>query len=492
MPAAANYYFDANRRLVRFKPAYHDWFGKRRNRYYLRTAAEQVGALAAELGYYWLKAESNVEDWDFPNFKDRFLTLDAVRFDNNLSITNFVIHPLAGAMYYNIARINGLSIYESVTVSALSSALYEWWLEWLEKVSVNDLVFTPAGGWAPGEFFFKLETYLASAPGGGAWGNRAMMYTLGAPVYLHHQLEEPRPPLPLAADSLGFSSAFWHQFDVGYGFSAVDNDRARSGFVHDVNIDAKLYAMPGFLRPGRFGTSFSDGNFSDVETRMSFDHTGWAEVDLKFSNDFAGYYAQDLEGSSTRLSGHALLAGANTSVQYVKRWLLGRQDMWALAHVVGPDVRYWLYSHGLSVELKATAHLDAVGIRSLPYNDWRSDFGAAGTKTELQNHGYYFGVGTSGEFAARLAYGGAELGASGAIGIYDSVEGIDREQPTVTRDVHNRDQLFELGTWFGYTVPEAPVHFGLRAEQTLRRSQMPPLVSKRWDRRLATELGLRF
>lgn len=488
----SGYFIDADGRQLLFHPVYHQWFGKRRERYYLRTAVEQVGILAGELGYYWLKADSNTEDWDYPNFKQRFLNLEAVRFDNNLSITNFVLHPLAGAMYYDFSRVNGLSIYESWTVSALSSAFYEWWLEWLEKVSINDLIFTPMGGFPTGEFIFKLSSYLNSAPGGGAWGNRAMSYTLGAPVYLHQRLDKSSAPAPIAADSLGFSSAYWHAFNVGYAFTAVDNDLGRSGIVHDVDIDARLYAMPGFLREGRFETLFSDGNFSDVETRMSFQGDGWADVDLSFSNAFAGIYSQDLAASRRGLKGHAMLAAANSSVRYVRRWLLGRTDMWAMAHLIGPDFRYWIVDGPFHVEFRATAHGDFAAVQSLRFLDWENEFGSTGTKTVLQRHFYYFALGTSGRASVRVGYGGAELGLRGEVSVYDSIDGIDREQKYVTKDIHNRDQIAQFAGWFRYTIPGAPIRLGVSAGETLRRSEMAPLLEQRWDRRLAMELALHF
>lgn len=486
------YYVDPTGRKLLFHPVYHQWFGKPRKRYYLRAGIEQVGILAAELGYYWLKADSNKNDWDYPNFKERFLDFQAVRFDNNLSITNFVIHPLAGTMYYSFARNNGLSIYESLGVSAFSSALYEWWLEWLEKVSINDLIFTPMGGWAPGEFLFKLESYFNSAPGGGAWGQRALQYTLGSPVYLHGLADQVKAAPPVPADNLGFSSAYWHQFDLAYGYSAVDNDRGESTMVSDIDVEAKLYAMPGFLKQGRFQTGFGDGNFSDVEMRMTLSGDGWADLDVWFSNDFAGLYTQDLEATRDGLVGHALLVGGNSAIRYARRWLFDRTDMLALAHLIGPRVRYWLVDGEFHAELGAVVHGDFVGIEALPYPEWTVLFGATGTKTELQNHRYYFGYGTSGRFDARIGYGGADLATRLEVGVYDSIEGWDREQPMVTKDIHNKDQFVQIGASFGYTIPRAPIHFGVEAGETLRRSQMPPLVVKRWDRRLALRLGIRF
>lgn len=490
-PEQGHYTGSSGHRLL-FRPVYHEWFGKTPPRYVLRAGIEQLGILAAELGYYWLKADSNTEDWDYPDFQQRFVSFQAVRFDNNLSITNFVIHPLAGTMYYSFSRVNGLSIYESLAVSTLSSAMYEWWLEWLEKVSINDLIVTPFGGWAPGEFLFSLESYLNSAPGEGAWGNRAFQYTLGSPVYLHNQADGVLPPPPVEADSLGFSSAYYHRFSLGYGYTAVDNNLGSSSAVSDVGFGAALYKMPGFLREGSFETNFGDGNFSDVETRMSFSGYGWAGADVWFSNDFAGRYSQDIEATSNGLRGYGLLAAANTAVRYVQSSLLGRTDMWAISHLVGPHVRYWAVDGDFHADLQVSVHADFAGVQSLQYREWTNRYGAVGTKTELQNHSYYFAYGTSGRFDARLGFGGVELGGRLEVGVYDSIEGWDREQEMVTRDVHNKDQIVELSGWFQYEIPHAPIDFGIAAGETLRRSQMPPLLEKRWDRRLSLRAGVHF
>ncbi len=490
--AEEDFYVDPLGHRLRFSHVYWHWFGQPRERYYVRAGVEMAALLGAGLSYYWIKAEQNTTDWDFPNLEDRLLTLQAVRFDNNLFITNQVLHPASGTLYYGFARANGLSVPEAFVYSAGTSAVFEWWLEWLEKVSINDLVFTPAGGWASGEMFFQLGRYLNSAPGKGTWATNTARWSLGAPVALHNAVDHAVPPPALPPDSLGFSSAYWHAFDFAYGLSAVDNDTGRSAIVHDALIGATLVAMPGFLVPGHFERAFGDGNFNEMRVRLSFGRSGWEEVDAFFSSDYAGYYAQHLDATRSGLHGYATMVGLNTAYRFVDRWLLGREDQYAIASVLGPSFKLWLAGGGFTARIEAAASGDAAAIRSLPYDDWRTSFGEQGTKTTLQRHNYYLGLGTSARFRARVQRGGAELGASLGVGVYDSVDGLDREQVTVTRDVHNLDQIMELGAWLALSPPRSRVRLGVSGEQTFRRSQMAPLVSEQWDRRIQARAGFRF
>lgn len=486
------YFLDAGGARRSFARTYDEWASRQRYKpHYVRAAAEMFGLLGSGLVYYWVKAEQNKEDWDFPDISQRF-TGEAIRFDNNLFITNHVLHAASGTGYYSFARANGLSVPASLLYSFSTSAVFEWGLEWLEKVSINDLVYTPMGGFAPGEWFNQFGNYLNSAPEGGGVGNQIAAATLGFPRYIHNRLDGERLPPALPADNLGFSTAYSHRFDLGYGFAAADNDQGRSGLEHDVKFDARIVSMPGFLRPGRFSTDFGNGNFTDMRTRLGFDSSGWADLDLYFEADLAGYYSQDIQPAASGVSGDASMYAVASAVRVIDSWSLGRDDTLALAHLIGPSAKWWFAAGGALLRLDASVSIDFAGVRSLPYREWEKLFGSAGTKTVLQKHSYYFAIGTSGRVGARLSHGGLDLGGRGGVGLYDSLDGADREQQTVYRDLHNRDQMVEGEAWVGYTPPRTPVHLGLHGWQMWRHSQMAPLSESRWDRRLAIELGFRF
>jgi hypothetical protein len=67
---------------------------------------------------------------------------------------NQIGHPYQGNNYYNAARANGLSFYESAAVTAFGSATWEYFGE-TNKPSLNDFINTTLGGIALGEMFHR-------------------------------------------------------------------------------------------------------------------------------------------------------------------------------------------------------------------------------------------------------------------------------------------------------------------------------------------------
>lgn len=58
--------------------------------------------------------------------------------------------PCHGALYYQMARVNGFGFYESVPFTCAGSLMWEYIME-NEQPSLNDLISTTVGGAAIGE-----------------------------------------------------------------------------------------------------------------------------------------------------------------------------------------------------------------------------------------------------------------------------------------------------------------------------------------------------
>ncbi|MBK9516841.1 MAG: DUF3943 domain-containing protein [Anaeromyxobacter sp.] len=112
--------------------------------------------------------------------------LDGIRLDANPYRTNFVGHPLSGALSYQLARSNGLAAWEASLWSVAGSTVWEV-IEVREPMSANDLVTTPTAGVAIGAPLGELSDWLA-AQGGGRWSQAAAWLT-GAPQRLHDRLD---------------------------------------------------------------------------------------------------------------------------------------------------------------------------------------------------------------------------------------------------------------------------------------------------------------
>jgi hypothetical protein len=81
---------------------------------------------------------------------------DGMVWDNDFFITNMFMHPYHGNLYYNAARTNGLSFWESAPYSLLGSAMWEFLGE-TEPPAINDIIATTCGGIALGEMTHRLS-----------------------------------------------------------------------------------------------------------------------------------------------------------------------------------------------------------------------------------------------------------------------------------------------------------------------------------------------
>lgn len=80
-------------------------------------------------------------------------------YDYDMFSTNQISHPFHGSVYFNAARTNGYSFWESAPFVLGSSFLWEMFLE-SQPASINDLVNTTLGGMTLGETQFRLANVI--------------------------------------------------------------------------------------------------------------------------------------------------------------------------------------------------------------------------------------------------------------------------------------------------------------------------------------------
>ena len=79
--------------------------------------------------------------------------------DNDQFSTNLFAHPYHGGLYFNTARCNGLSFWESVPYSFCGSMMWELSCE-TEPPAINDLMATTIGGIAIGEVTHRMSALV--------------------------------------------------------------------------------------------------------------------------------------------------------------------------------------------------------------------------------------------------------------------------------------------------------------------------------------------
>ena len=477
---------DDNQSWRDFDREYAAWFLNRQP-HYLRAGAEMIVLIGLGTVYYWSDPLANEVDWDDPSMSSK-LSGSSVRFDTNLTSTNVILHPAAGATFYGFSRVNGLSPYAAFAYAATSAVAWEYVLEWREKVSVNDMIFTPVGGAALGEFLFRLGDYVGSAGSNSGWGNQIARYTIGLPQTLHAAVDGvPDRRTGIPPDRLGGSSAYWHRFTLGYGVAALHDDLDRKGFVHAVSAGADLIALPGFLRPGKYQLFFDEGNFTGGKLRVLFDAAGLVEVDAKVSATLLGHYSQQLDARS----GGARSIGLKSALRYFDSWRLDRRDGFAFAHLPGPVLALWQRFRGFEFEASAEGHIDFAALRPLAYPAWRAEFGNDGLKTVLLKQGYSYDWCGSTQAQFRIAHQGIKLGGDANLARCRSIQGLDRFQPAVTRDIATTDDVVELRA-FAAVEPPAPLELRLEFEQLRRRGSMANVETRRRDDYLGIGLDYVF
>jgi hypothetical protein len=485
-------FLDLDEKPRSYDAVYDAWFARKGKepRYWL-AAVEQLAVLGAGTAYYWIRPSLNKVDWDFPSPTTRIQYLEAA-FDNNKFKTNQVLHPVAGSAYYALARECDLSPLASAAYAVGSSAFFEFVLEWLEKVSYNDLIVTPTAGIPAGEFFFQLSQYLNSSRGEHNTGEYVAEYSLGLPGKLHGDPEGLRSRQRMPSDSLGFSSAFWHRFHLAFGVGLASSE-GESVVFERFTGEAELIAMPGILRPGHFATTFGEANFNEARLRYSYGMRD-LEADAAFHTTLAGYYAQDYESDEHgALRGQAAMVGASMGYRYHDAQPADGIDQWSFVDIFGPRAQAWLARAGAVVRVAADVHYDFGAAYALAYPQYKRVYSPDETKSVLKEQGSEFVHGASARAELSLSYRKLELGVRRGYGRYFSIQGADRFQNDIKHEVLATDDISETDVWFRVAAaPPLPVELRVDYNANRHINRMPPFSVQRSEQRMTFSFGFRL
>jgi len=454
----------------------------------------QVAALGFGTAWYWSNAEFNAADWDYPGLEAR-LNLSAVRFDDNHFTINHVSHPFDGAAYYVLARSSGLGIAGASGLAMLTSAVWEFGLEWRELVSLNDQIFTPIGGVAIGEGIFRLGHYLNSAPFGGRWPHKLAAMTLGFPVWLHRRIDGRRIGEG-PTDDLGFSAAYHHRFRLAYARVIIDDGVTRRDSLDGFDARMDLYAVPGLGRPGTFDVFFSEGNLIDVDVDATWDDDGeGGEWGIRFDSVLFGWLDQDIEGvegDPESRWGQTAWAGLAVGYEHRQRWRPEPRDRWAMIHLPGPDAGLWSWLGPVSARLRLAIHPTFDAIDSVAAPRWIEENPDLTIRSVLARRGYYFGFGLSTRLDVDLVWRDLRVSGRARFAHVDSTDGLDRFQERIEYDGPVEDDLVQIDARVEWSIPAWLVTFGAAYTHTDRWGRMGDVRAERsWDR-FELSTGIQF
>ena len=232
---------------------------------YWQAAAEATGINVGVQLFDRYALNSDFAQTTLNSLKRNFT--DGMVWDNDFFITNLFAHPYHGNLYFNAARSNGLSFWESAPYALGGSAMWEFLGE-TEPPAINDIIATTCGGIAIGEMTHRLSrTVLDDRDRGGSRFLREAAATIINPIQGLHRI--------FSGDAWRVRSDHYRyhdfskipvdmSFSVGWRYLADNGALFRGIHAPYVNITL-MYGTP--VDGERHTTPY---DFFDLETNAAF------------------------------------------------------------------------------------------------------------------------------------------------------------------------------------------------------------------------------
>jgi Domain of unknown function (DUF3943) len=453
---------------------------ERRSPHHARALLEMGAGLALGTGGYWLLMNRNVADWDNPRPLARF-DGSAWVFDNNSIGVNFLGHPATGGLSYSFARANHHSVLGAFGYSFLTSFLWEFVIEFKEKVSANDVLVTPGAGLPLGEFFYKLGLYLDTGHQR-SWGFDVARWTLGTGVALDRRLDGRPPPRVVARDALGFSSEIWHEFAARYGVVEVQTPSESRYARYQLGVAGRLVTLQGYGRPRAFGRAFWAAEISSfaLHTEASRYGTGFF---VAADTILAGHHAQRFSQGERGLQGESLTLGTSLGYQYLRSsanrfksvenavvlpepelnyHAPNRREQYGALQLPGLALDFRVLRSGLALAGSARVQPSFAGLGAEAFYVWAASNLEERTKHILHRQGYFYGWGGAVNVATKLEVGPLRAAFELMYAAYRSQDGLDRHTEQLTLDVPAKGDVLLYGASLGIApAPPLSVAFEL-------------------------------
>jgi uncharacterized protein DUF3943 len=379
--------------------------------HYLRVGLEELAIFGGGLLQYQYAKAANSRDWEFnyswPSLRDR-LEGKAYSFDNNGFDTNFLFHPTSGTLYYASARSNHLGPFEAFAVAFTTSFLWEFFGEFHERPSINDIVVTPVAGMAWGETTTQLGAYfLRACP---STANEILGSTLAPFVALHDGIDGAK-----RVHSDCDESASTHRFRLSMSAGEAWTEGVSPYPQITGSLQTEVIHLPGFGRPGLGWTSFADGNVSRLALSVSVAEPRSSDVtDLTFVTQtvVAGLHYRNNYLHGAHVDRHEVLFGLLVGAEYT-RHRYGPQtpsDRVFLLDLPALTTRYYGHSRELGWELTLDAGGSFGGADALALPRAQRSGTALDIPTVAQGEGYDHVAGITMSPRVRLDLGPTEIG----------------------------------------------------------------------------------
>lgn len=438
--------------------------------------------------------------YDWPLLRAK-LTGDSLALDANRIGTNYVSHPFAGTLYYQVARSNHLSPTESFLFSVLGSTIWEMFGEIRETTSLNDLIVTPTAGFAIGEPLMQLSGFFAR--GKKSFSNELLSF-LFSPIGAINRWTDGATPMRTAApDALGFPTEPWHRFYASAGVAATSQSangpsypRATYGDLR-VGLDMEIAVLPGYAGAGHESHVFDDGNVSSLRFGASFSGGKVRDGILATRAVPIGFYFRDADlGADERPRGHGALFGWRVAFEYgVHDWDRDRArplDHLAIVSPVGVAAEY-TYSRGpFRVKTNFDLGGSIAGVTPYALSDYRVGRETTGLPTSVKGDGYYHGLGITAAPSVEIGLGDLSFGARMRVDAFRPIEGFDEAEGTIDPNTKIFDRRTVVGAAIAWAPSKAPLRISIDGERRARMGDIGRVHSDRSEMSVGLSVGVLF
>lgn len=363
----------------------------------LSEGAIVVGIPAVD---YWLTSKQQAVDWtlsgDYWSWSSWRLKLSGqvVKFDTNPFYVNTVRHPFAGYMHYEIARANGLGMFGSTAFAAAMGVFWEFFVEYREDPSINDMLFNTWGGIGAGEPMYQLAQLWR---GGVLSPSDRLATALFSPPDALHDLwrhgHRWRHRVP-------------HRIDA---YSALENR-----WFGDSQRNSILFGAEGEIEPVHNGPGAS----VDARATIRFGSADGDNRVLSTSWDSR----TSITGSLTRTADGYRYLALGAGFMYQRDRLAAEWEHLAAAHLIG--VQYQLA--GPSWRLDNAAYADFALVEAHVFQP-NSPFPAPPPyHSALQTDGYYDAYGGTASSRLRFTFGHVRTDTELSVHRWTQISGYDR------------------------------------------------------------------
>jgi hypothetical protein len=456
----------------------------------LRIALEEAAAVAvATVGYVIVDPEPSIAGIPVPIWPwEKLLFRPGTwAFEADPWGTNLEGHPIAGMLYYLMARGNRVSIPEAFAWTAGAALAWEL-AEFNEPASINDMIMTPVGGLAIGEALTQLSGWLDRS--GGSGFQKVLAWILDPPKKLHDWIDRATPVVDP-------ETAGWHEFQAfaagGVMWQGAVPGPARG--IVQLGIQTRLFRVPGYQAAGSGQWTFSDGNVSRITLFATFQAS--QVVDSLFDTETAvlGHYRRDLEGSDEELRGWDLYAAVTVGYE-------NGQHVWdvearaspnrvALVRVPGLVLQPRLFLGAFQLEMGLEAAVLFGAIDPLQMPPVQAPPPGVTYPPVLIKQGYYFAFGLRLAPSLQIRYGALALGAAARVDGFRGATG-PNGVAIPGRMVQPHDER-GLGTaWFRVLLADPSLELGVRGEWRERSGSVDGVRVSQRERALLVSGALVF